>query len=358
MRLFNSGAAEALMGRSNVPDDLAIESRVVSRAIRSAQSQVEARNAEIRKNVLKYDDVLNRQREAIYGDRRHILEGDDLHERVQRFLTDVIDEVVDEHTAEGQSDDWDLDALWSELKTLYPVSITPDEVVMESGSRGRLNAKALKEEILSDAKLAYGRREDQLGAPAMRELERRVVLSVIDRRWRDHLYEMDYLKDGIGLRAMAQRDPLVEYQREGFSLYQSMMGSIREESIGFLFNLDVEVTGLDGTSVEARGLAAAEQQALSYSAPSDDASGDVEVRDQRGRLERGATERAQRQAASFEDAIAPQEQQPPQQAPQAPQGQRPGGSGRGAFGQRPGNGNGDAPPAANRAERRAQAKRK
>ncbi|MGN6326489.1 preprotein translocase subunit SecA [Pseudolysinimonas sp.] len=355
MRLFNSGAAEAMMGRSNVPDDLAIESRVVSRAIRSAQSQVEARNAEIRKNVLKYDDVLNRQREAIYGDRRHILEGDDLHERVQRFLVDVIDEVVDEHTSEGQSDDWDLDALWAELKTLYPVSITPDEVIMESGSRGRLNAKTLKEELLSDAKLAYARREEQLGAPAMRELERRVVLSVIDRRWRDHLYEMDYLKDGIGLRAMAQRDPLVEYQREGFSLYQSMMGAIREESVGFLFNLDVEVTGSDGTSVEARGLAASEQRGLSYSAPSDDASGDVEVRDQRGRVERGATERAQRQAASFEDAIAPQAEQQQGSAP-AGQGQRSAGSGRGAFGQRPGNG--DAPTAGNRAERRAQAKRK
>jgi preprotein translocase subunit SecA len=359
MRLFNAGAAQALMGRSNVPDDLAIESRVVSRAIRSAQSQVESRNAEIRKNVLKYDDVLNRQREAIYGDRRHILEGDDLHERVQHFLDDVVSEVVDEHTAEGQSDDWDLDALWTELKTLYPVSITPDEVVSESGSKGRLSAKVLKEEVLSDAKLAYARREEQLGSPAMRELERRVVLSVIDRRWRDHLYEMDYLKDGIGLRAMAQRDPLVEYQREGFSLYQSMMGAIREESIGFLFNLDVEVTGLDGTSVEARGLAAEEQRGLSYSAPSDDVSGEVEVRDQRGRIERNATERAQRQAASFEEAIAPQgDEQAPPQAGQRPGGQTAGGQAapsRGAFGQKV---DPNQPAPANRAERRAQQKRR
>ncbi|HEU4807587.1 MAG TPA: preprotein translocase subunit SecA, partial [Homoserinimonas sp.] len=136
MRLFNSGAAEALMGRSNVPDDLAIESKVVSRAIRSAQSQVESRNAEIRKNVLKYDDVLNRQREAIYGDRRHILEGDDLQDRVQKFLDDVLNELIDEHTAEGHADDWDLDALWNEMRTLYPVSITIDEVLSEAGSRG------------------------------------------------------------------------------------------------------------------------------------------------------------------------------------------------------------------------------
>ena len=135
------------------------------------------------------------------------------------------------------------------------MSITIDEVLSEVGTQGRLTPKALKEEVLSDARIAYQRREEQLGEPAMRELERRVVLSVIDRRWRDHLYEMDYLKDGIGLRAMAQRDPLVEYQREGFALYQSMMGAIREESVGFLFNLEVEVTGADGQArVAAKGL--------------------------------------------------------------------------------------------------------
>jgi preprotein translocase subunit SecA len=213
MRLFNAGAVESLLGRSGIPDDVAIEHKFVSRAIRSAQSQVESRNAEIRKNVLKYDDVLNRQRDAIYTDRRHILEGDDLHERVQEFLKRVLTEVIDEHTAEGSSDDWDLDALWTELKTLYPVGLTIDEVLSEVGTKGRLSSKRLTEEILSDAEVAYRKREEQLGAPAMRELERRVVLSVIDRKWRDHLYEMDYLKDGIGLRAMAQRDPLVEYQR-------------------------------------------------------------------------------------------------------------------------------------------------
>src|SRR3954470_3412661 len=242
MRLFNSGAAEAIMGRNGVPDDLAIESKVVSRAIRSAQSQVEARNAEIRKNVLKYDDVLNRQREAIYADRRHILEGDDIHVRVQSFLEAVISDVIDSHTGDGSGDDWDFDALWAELKTLYPISITIEEVLSEAGSKGRISRDFIRREIMSDAKLAYQSREQALGSPAMRELERRVVLSVIDRRWRDHLYEMDYLKDGIGLRAMAQRDPLVEYQREGFALFQTMMGQIREETVGYLFNLEVEVT--------------------------------------------------------------------------------------------------------------------
>jgi len=346
MRLFNSGAAEALMGRSTVPDDLAIESKVVSRAIRSAQSQVESRNAEIRKNVLKYDDVLNRQREAIYSDRRHILEGDDLKDRVQRFLTDVITEVVDVHTAEGHSEEWDFDALWTELKTMYPIGITVDEVLTEGGTRGKMTSGFVAKEIHSDAVIAYERREQQLGETAMRELERRVVLSVIDRRWRDHLYEMDYLKDGIGLRAMAQRDPLIEYQREGFALFQSMMGQIREESVGFLFNLDVEVSGGgESTTVQARGLDAASSQsaALSYSAPSADAAGEVEVRNERGQVERAATARAQQRLAQ---TAAPQ---------QAQQAQQPQGGERGAFGQRA-EGEPEAP--LNRSQRRAQEKRK
>ncbi len=344
MRLFNSGAAEALMGRTNVPDDLAIESRVVSRAIRSAQSQVEARNAEIRKNVLKYDDVLNRQRAAIYSDRRHILEGDDLRDRVAKFLEDVITEIVAVHTAEGASEDWDLDAMWTELRTLYPITLTIDEVMAEAGTRGKVTTAFLTREILSDAAIAYERRESQLGEAAMRELERRVVLSVIDRRWRDHLYEMDYLKDGIGLRAMAQRDPLVEYQREGFALYQSMMGSIREEAIGFLFNLEVEVTG--GADVQARGLAQPTAAAgqLTYSAPNADNAGEVEVRNERGQVERAATARAQ-QAQTARTAGFGQGQS----AQGQPVGER------GAFGQRTG-----APTAApqNRAQRRAQEKRR
>ncbi len=347
MRLFNASAAEALMGRGGVPDDLAIESKVVSRAIRSAQSQVEGRNAEIRKNVLKYDDVLNRQREAIYSDRRHILEGDDIHERVQAFLATVIDDIIATHTAEGQSDDWDLDKLWNELRTLYPVSITIDEVMAEAHTRGRITREFISREVLSDAKLAYARREEELGSTAMRELERRVVLSVVDRRWRDHLYEMDYLKDGIGLRAMAQRDPLVEYQREGFALFQTMMGQIREESIGFLFNLEVEVNPTVGAvggqpAVAAKGLgvtAAPPTETLRFTAPSDD--GGVEVRNQRGLIERAATARAQiaameEQTAAFgELPAAESDSRPVQRGPQRPIPRQPAGQGqpRGAFGQ-------------------------
>ncbi|SEC02164.1 protein translocase subunit secA [Paramicrobacterium humi] len=354
MRLFNSGAAESLMSRG-VPDDVAIESKVVSRAIRSAQSQVESRNAEIRKNVLKYDDVLNRQREAIYTDRRRILEGDDLHERVQVFLDDVIDEVLDEHIGEGNGDDWDFDALWSELKTLYPIGLTIDEVVQEAGSRGRVNRSFVQREILSDAKLAYQAREEKLGSPAMRELERRVVLQVIDRRWRDHLYEMDYLKDGIGLRAMAQRDPLVEYQREGFALFQQMMGQIREESVGYLFNLEVEVGQPDKAEGEvspvvvAKGLTRtdAETEKLSYSASNED--GEVEVRNQRGQIEKGATTKAQR-AANEKNGARPAAT--PQQPRQASQRQQP--AKRGAFGQS----TAGAEEPSNRAERRAQQRKK
>jgi preprotein translocase subunit SecA len=287
MRMFNAGAAEALMARSSTDEeDLAIESRVVSRAIQSAQSQVEARNAEIRKNVLKYDDVLNRQRQAIYSDRRHILEGDDIAAQVRQFVDDTLISVINEHTAMGNPSEWDWDALWTELKTLYPIGLTIDEVIAELGMN--MDSGDLLREIQSDAAVAYERREKELSPAAMRELERRVVLSVIDRRWRDHLYEMDYLKDGIGLRAMAQRDPLVEYQREGFAMFGSMMGQIKEDTTGFVYNLEVQVqqplAGSMAAQVSAKGLAQSvvPQQGLSYSAPS--ADGDVEVRNQAGQV--------------------------------------------------------------------------
>jgi len=260
MRLFNSGAASALMNRASVPDDTAIESKVVSRAIASAQSQVEGRNAEIRKNVLKYDDVLNRQREAIYGDRRHILEGDNIAGRVQTFLEDTFKYLANAAMESKEDTDSLLQSLWTELKAIYPISIEINEVLTEAGNRSKLTATFLANEIISDAKIQYARRTESLGPDAMRELERRVVLSVIDRKWRDHLYEMDYLKEGIGLRAMAQRDPLVEYQREGFEMFQQMMGSIREEAITYLFNVEVK---LDQSPVDQ----IKPQANLTYSAP-------------------------------------------------------------------------------------------
>jgi preprotein translocase subunit SecA len=261
MRLFNSGLAESMMNRAAYPDDMPLESKIVTRGIQSAQAQVEARHFEIRKNVLKYDDVMSRQREVIYAERRRVLQGEDLHEQIQHFITDVITSYVDGATAEGNPEDWDLDGLWTALKVVYPVSITVDEVVEEAGSRHRLTRELLLEELLSDARAAYERREEELGAENLRDLERRVVLSVLDRKWREHLYEMDYLKDGIGLRAMAQRDPLVEYQREGYQLFQAMTEAIKEESVTFLYNLEVKVAQPEEEAAEAAAAAEAGQAA-------------------------------------------------------------------------------------------------
>ena len=272
MRLFNSQAAAGLMNRSSVPDDQAIESKVVSRAIASAQSQVEGRNAEIRKNILKYDDVMNRQREAIYADRLQILEGEDISATFASFLDEVITSNVRGYLTEENSSDWDLDGLWTQLKTIYPIGLEVSEVLEEAGSRSKVKIDWLTEEILSDARLAYQKRTDEIGEQLMRELERRVMLSVIDRKWRDHLYEMDYLKEGIGLRAMAQRDPLVEYQREGYVMFQDMMAGIREEAVQFLFNVEIKKSVPD--------IAQEQPQQLTYSAPSE--QGGVQVKNSNG----------------------------------------------------------------------------
>ncbi|WP_217206245.1 preprotein translocase subunit SecA [Streptomyces sp. AC550_RSS872] len=241
MRLFKAQMVERVMSMANVPDDVPIENKMVTRAIASAQSQVEQQNFETRKNVLKYDEVLNRQREVIYGERRRVLEGEDLHEQVQHFMDDTIDAYVGAETAEGFPEDWDLERLWGAFKQLYPVKVTVDELEEAAGDRAGLTAEFLSESIKDDIHEQYAAREAQLGSEIMRELERRVVLSVLDRKWREHLYEMDYLQEGIGLRAMAQKDPLVEYQREGFDMFTAMMEGIKEESVGYLFNLEVQV---------------------------------------------------------------------------------------------------------------------
>ncbi|CAL9478698.1 preprotein translocase subunit SecA [Streptomyces sp. enrichment culture] len=241
MRLFKAQMVERVMSMANVPDDVPIENKMVTRAIASAQSQVETQNFETRKNVLKYDEVLNRQREVIYGERRRVLEGEDLQEQIQHFMNDTIDAYVQAETAEGFPEDWDLDRLWGAFKQLYPVKVTVEELEEAAGDRAGLTADYIEESIKDDIQEQYEARETQLGSEIMRELERRVVLSVLDRKWREHLYEMDYLQEGIGLRAMAQKDPLVEYQREGFDMFQAMMEGIKEESVGYLFNLEVQV---------------------------------------------------------------------------------------------------------------------
>ncbi|MBE8527829.1 preprotein translocase subunit SecA, partial [Amycolatopsis sp. H6(2020)] len=237
MRLFNGAAAARLM--AGAPDDTALEHRIVSRVIASAQNQVEARNAEQRKNILKYDDVLNRQREAMYADRARILEDDDIAENIQKFVTEVLTSAIEDKTSHGHAEDWDLEQLWELLAGIYPISITVADLEEAAGGRGKITQQMIIDEVLSDARVIYEQREEQVGSETMRTIERRVVLSVIGRHWPEHLYEMDYLKEGIGLRAMAQRDPLVEYQREGYAMFQEMMGAIREETVAYLFKLDL-----------------------------------------------------------------------------------------------------------------------
>ncbi|MFE3055693.1 preprotein translocase subunit SecA [Nocardia sp. NPDC059239] len=247
MRRFNGAALESIMTRLNLPDDVPIEAKMVSRAIKSAQTQVEQQNFEIRKNVLKYDEVMNQQRKVIYAERARILEGEDMEGQVQEMITDVITAYVNGATAEGYVEDWDLEKLWGALKTLYPIGIDYKDLTGESdgGEVGELTREELLDAVLEDAHAAYDNRESEIdglaGEGSMRNLERQILLSVLDRKWREHLYEMDYLKEGIGLRAMAQRDPLVEYQREGFDMFAAMLEGLKEESVGFLFNLQVEV---------------------------------------------------------------------------------------------------------------------
>ncbi|MEI8080924.1 MAG: preprotein translocase subunit SecA [Actinomycetes bacterium] len=306
MRRFNSGMVDAFLSRFNVPDDQPIEAKMVTRAIASAQSQVEAQNFEIRKNVLKYDEVMNRQRLVIYAERHRVLEGEDLQNQIRTFLDDAVAAAVAGATFEGFPEEWDLEQLWVQLRTLYPVSLTVEDLEARSGGgRSGLSVEFLTEELQEDIQQAYDRREEALGEEVTRELERRVILSVLDRKWREHLYEMDYLQDGIGLRAMAQKDPLVEYQREGFDLFAAMMDGIKEEAVGYLFNVDVTVSDdqaeaeLDSEGlaeleaaqdevpelvvepvahrphVEAPGLGPARPTSVQYTAPSEEADGTI-----------------------------------------------------------------------------------
>ncbi|MGX9673898.1 preprotein translocase subunit SecA [Mycobacterium sp. HM-7] len=329
MRRFNGATLEALLTRLNLPDDVPIEAKMVTRAIKSAQTQVEGQNFEVRKNVLKYDEVMNQQRKVIYRERKMILEGEDVQDTAHKMLVDVITAYVDGATAEGYAEDWDLAKLWEALKTLYPVGLDYHSLIDSDavGEPGELTQDELREALIADAEKAYAKREADLeaiaGPGAMRQLERSVLLNVIDRKWREHLYEMDYLKEGIGLRAMAQRDPLVEYQREGFDMFTGMLEGLKEESVGFLFNVQVEAQqspqvapvaapqGLAQFAAEAEQNAAEEQAApaalrakgidnkapaMTYSGPAED--GSAEVRREGGRHAAGAGTRRERREAA------------------------------------------------------------
>jgi len=276
MRRFNSGLVERFLGAAGIADEVPIESKMVSNAIRSAQTQVESLNFEMRKNVLKYDDVMNRQRTVVYSERREVLEGADISLQVQNFMVDTLSAYVQGATAEGYPEQWDLDALFNALMVLYPASISPDSLASEVGGVANLDADLILNRTLEDASAQYLAREAALTEPVIRELERKVLLSVLDRKWREHLYEMDYLQEGIGLRAMAQRDPLVEYQREGYELFSAMMDGIKEELVGLLFHVEVSVepNDEDGAPViAAPGLDAprpAEVTQLRYTAADED----------------------------------------------------------------------------------------
>ena len=274
MKRFNAAAVETIMTRLNMPDDEPIESKMVSRAIKSAQTQVEQQNFEIRKNVLKYDEVLNRQRTVIYDERRRVLEGADLQDQVHNMITDVVSGYVEGATSEGYPEEWDLDQLWTALRLLYPISVTIDEVIEEAGGdRNGLSAEQLTELLVDDAHAAYEAREEEFGSEFVRELERQIVLQVLDRKWREHLYEMDYLQEGIGLRAMAQRDPLVEYQREGFDMFNAMLDAIKEESVSFLFNVEVQQPASEEPAVDAEEVPALAAPVVQRSAPALTAKG-------------------------------------------------------------------------------------
>jgi preprotein translocase subunit SecA len=255
MRRFNGQLVESIMNRFNLPDDVPIEAGMVTKAIRSAQTQVEQHNFEIRKNVLKYDEVLNKQRTVIYDERRRVLAGEDIQSQVAHMLDDVVTAYVDGATAEGYAEDWDLGKLWTALGQLYPVTLDRKELT-DGEHADDLSRDTLAEAVLADARAAYAAREAEIDAVigaqgGMRELERQVLLQVMDRKWREHLYEMDYLKEGIGLRAMAQRDPLIEYQREGFDMFSAMLEGIKEETVTHLFNVRVQAAPPPPPVVEA-----------------------------------------------------------------------------------------------------------
>ena len=240
MRLFNTQLVARVMAKG-MPEGEPIEAKSVSKGVRTAQKAVESRNFEIRKNVLKYDDVMNKQRTVIYAERQAVLKGEDIHEDILKFIDDtVLSYIKGANKGSDKPKDWDWEGLFKALNAVYPIAVDPEAAKdAVSKLKGDKAIVALQELIVSDAKDQYADFEAKLGEEGLRQLERRVVLAVLDRKWREHLYEMDYLKDGIGLRGMGQRDPLVEYQREGYQMYNSMIEAIKEETI-LLFHVDID----------------------------------------------------------------------------------------------------------------------
>jgi preprotein translocase subunit SecA len=257
MRLFATGAMSWVMGKA-LPDDVPIEAKMVTKAIEKAQSTVESRNAEIRKDVLKYDEVMNQQRKVVYRRRQAILDGADLREEALEHLETVIGREVDIFCPNDFAEDWNLENLLHDVSAYYPTAFTTEELGQAK------NPQQIRESLVNEAIQYYEQREESLTPEVMREIERRVMLSIIDQRWREHLYEMDYLQEGINLRAMGQRDPLTEWQREGYEMFTQMIASISDDFIRYVMHLDVVVE--NQPQPELRN--------VQYSAP-EDPSGDA-----------------------------------------------------------------------------------
>jgi preprotein translocase subunit SecA len=237
VRLFAGDRIHGIMERFKLPDDQPMEAGILSNQIENAQKKVEEQNFVARKNVLKYDDVMNTQRQVIYEQRRRVLDGEDLSEDVREWVHEVVETTVSNATEGEFAEEWDLDTLVKQMQALYGTDITVEELREEV----ELEREALIEEFVEDALETYDEREQLYGSELMREIERYVILQVVDSRWRGHLDSMDYLRDGIHLRAMAQKDPLVEYRAEGHAMFEELGQTIREEVVLTLFHAQVEV---------------------------------------------------------------------------------------------------------------------
>jgi len=243
LRLFATGALSWVMSRA-LPDDEAIEAKMVTKAIERAQSTVEQRNGEIRKNVLKYDEVMNEQRKVIYMRRDQILDGLDLHAAAMEYLSDAVDSLIAAYCVSEADDEWDLDGLTRELATYWPTTVAVS--LLEQAS----STDNIYDIVMADAAVFYKQREEQLGETVMREIERQVMLRIIDQRWREHLEEMDYLQEGINLRAMGQKDPLTEWQREGYDMFGSLMKGIAQDFVKYVMHVEVVSDDAAGTTVQ------------------------------------------------------------------------------------------------------------
>jgi preprotein translocase subunit SecA len=236
VRLFAGDRISGIMARFKIPEDQPMEAKLLSRQIEGAQKKVEEQNFVMRKNVLKYDDVLNRHRGRIYEQRRQVLEGDDLSEQIKLWIEEVVEATVLAYTEEEYEQDWDLEALTTAMAALYQTEITAKELREDLG---QISREALIEEFQADARDEYEAKEEEFGSELMRELERFVVLQVVDMRWREHLENMEALREGVHLRAMAQKDPLVEYTGEGELMFTELGRIIRGEVVLHLFHAEL-----------------------------------------------------------------------------------------------------------------------